>query len=34
MRYKGREMHPYESFYWNTTIEFFRGELGGGFQDV
>jgi hypothetical protein len=30
MRYKGREIHPYESFYWNATIEFFHGELGGG----
>lgn len=29
MRYKGREIHPYESFYWNATIEFFHGELGG-----
>lgn len=30
MRYKGQEIHPYESFYWNTTEAFFRGELGGG----
>lgn len=30
MRYKGREIHPYESFYWNTTQEFFSGQLGGG----
>ena len=30
MQYKGKEIHPYESFYWDTTQEFFRGELGGG----
>lgn len=30
MKYKGKTIHPYESFYWNTTQEFFRGELGGG----
>lgn len=30
MRYKGKEIHPYESFYWDTTEQFFRGELGGG----
>lgn len=30
MRYKGREIHPYESFYWNDSLAFHRGELGGG----
>lgn len=30
VKYKGKAIHPYESFYWNTTQEFFRGELGGG----
>lgn len=30
MQYKGKHIKPYESFYWNTTQEFFRGELGGG----
>lgn len=30
VKYKGKTIHPYESFYWNTTWEFFRGELGGG----
>lgn len=30
MQYKGKEIHPYESFYWDTTEQFFRGELGGG----
>lgn len=30
MEFKGREIHPYESFYWDTTTAFFRGELGGG----
>ena len=30
MQFKGNEIHPYESFYWNTTQEFFRGQLGGG----
>jgi hypothetical protein len=30
MRFKGREIHPYESFYWNDTERFHRGELGGG----
>jgi hypothetical protein len=28
--YKDKEISPYESFYWNTTREFFRGQLGGG----
>lgn len=30
MRYKGKTIHPYESFYWNTTHQFFHGELGEG----
>lgn len=30
MKYKGKTIHPYESFYWNTTYSFNRGELGGG----
>lgn len=30
MKYKGKTIHPYESFYWDTTQDFFRGELGGG----
>ena len=30
MRYKGKNIHPYESFYWNTTERFFQGQLGGG----
>ena len=30
MQYKGREIHPYESFYWSDTEAFFRGEYGGG----
>lgn len=34
MQYKGKEIYPYESFYWNTKQEFFRGQIGGGFQDV
>ena len=29
-KYRGKTIHPYESFYWNTTQQFFRGELGGG----
>lgn len=29
MKYKGKTIHPYESFYRNTTHQFFRGELGG-----
>lgn len=32
MEYKGKTIHPYESFYWNTTQEFFRGQLGGDFK--
>lgn len=34
MKFKDKEIHPYESFYWNTTEAFFRGELGGVSQDV
>jgi hypothetical protein len=30
MKFKDKEIHPYESFYWDTTEAFFRGELGGG----
>jgi DNA (cytosine-5)-methyltransferase 1 len=30
MQFKGKHIDPYESFYWNTTQEFFRGQLGGG----
>ena len=30
MQFKGKHIDPYESFYWNTTPEFFRGQLGGG----
>lgn len=30
MSYKNKEIHTYESFYWNTSEAFFRGELGGG----
>ena len=30
MRFKGKHIDPYESFYWDTTPEFFRGQLGGG----
>jgi hypothetical protein len=30
IQYKGKIIHPYESFYWNTTESFNRGELGGG----
>jgi hypothetical protein len=32
--YKGKEITPNESFYWNTTQSFFHGELGGVFQGV
>ena len=30
IQYKGKIIHPYESFYWNTTESFNRGELGRG----
>lgn len=30
MNYKGKEINPYESFYWNTTERFFGGSIGGG----
>lgn len=30
MQFKGKHIDPYESFYWSTTPEFFRGQLGGG----
>lgn len=29
-RWRGKVLEPYESFYWNTTDAFFRGQLGGG----
>lgn len=28
--YKGKEIEPYESFYHNTSDDFFRGQLGDG----
>ena len=28
--YKGKEIEPYESFYHNTSNDFFRGQLGDG----
>ena len=28
MNYKGRVIEPYESFYWNDTEAFFRGQCG------
>ena len=28
--YKGKEIEPYESFYYGTSEKFFRGQLGGG----
>jgi hypothetical protein len=28
--YKGQAIEPYESFYHNTSLQFFRGQLGGG----
>ena len=30
MNYKGRVIEPYESFYWNDTEAFFRGQLDNG----
>ena len=30
MTYKGQAIEPYESFYHNTSDDFFRGQLGGG----
>ena len=30
MIYKGQTIEPYESFYHNTSDNFFRGQLGGG----
>lgn len=32
--YKGKIIEPYESFYHNTTLAFFRGQLGGGNLDA
>ena len=31
--YKGKEIEPFESFYHNTSPEFFRGQLGGGIEN-
>lgn len=28
--YKGKEIEPYETFHWNATERFFRGQLGDG----
>lgn len=28
--YKGKVIEPYETFHWNATERFFRGQLGGG----
>lgn len=28
--YKGREIEPYETFHWNASERFFRGQIGGG----
>ena len=30
MRFKGKHIDPYESFYWDVTDRFNRGQLGGG----
>lgn len=30
INYKGKEIEPYESFYHNTSDNFFRGQLGDG----
>lgn len=30
IKFKGKNIPPYEPFYWNTTDDFFRGYLGGG----
>ena len=30
MQFKGKHIDPYESFYWNVTDRFNRGQLGGG----
>jgi hypothetical protein len=32
--YKGKEIEPYESFYYNATEAFFHGTYGGVFLDV
>lgn len=34
IKYKNKEIEPYESFYWNASEIFFRGQLGGEFQGV
>lgn len=28
--YKGKVIEPYETFHWNATERFFRGQLGDG----
>lgn len=28
--YKGKVIEPYETFHWNATERFFRGQLGNG----
>ena len=30
IKYKGKEIRPYETFHWNASPSFFRGTLGGG----
>lgn len=30
IKYKNKEIEPYESFYWDTSERFFSGQLGGG----
>ena len=30
INYKGKVIEPYESFYHNTSDDFFRGQLGDG----
>lgn len=34
IKYKNKEIEPYESFYWDTSERFFSGQLGGEFQGV
>lgn len=28
--YKGKEIEPYETFHWNASERFFRGQIGCG----
>lgn len=30
IKYKNKEIEPYESFYWDASERFFQGQLGGG----